>query len=129
LLQRQASKAVHKKQTINLLLLGLHVVEDHVQGRALLSEVSDDGDGAAHSLADGAVLSQLGKAAPLTDLGTGIGHDQVNAGLGAQSLDKLLVLLVVAVLGEDAQASTSTVKGLHAPNKYDGRKNKIKIDH
>jgi hypothetical protein len=97
-------------------------VEDHIQGRALLFEVSDDGDGAAHGLADGAVLSQLGKAAPLTDLGTGIGHDQVNAGLGAQSLHKLLVLLVVAVLGEDAQASTSTVKGLHAPNKYYGRK-------
>lgn len=107
----------------NLLLLGLHVVEHHVEGRALLAEVSDDGNGAAHGLADVALSIELGQAAPFTDLSAGIGHDQVDTALGAQSLDELLVLLVVAVLGEDAQASTSTVQGLHAP---EGKKTRRK---
>lgn len=97
----------------NLLLLGLDVVEDHVEGRALLSEVSDDGDGAADGLADVALGIELGEANPLTDLSAGIGKDQVDTGLGAKGLDQLLVLLVVAILGKDAKASISAVKGLH----------------
>ena len=104
-----------KQGALNLLLLGLDVVEDHVEGRALLAEVSDHGDGAADGLADVALSIELGEAAPLTDLSAGIGHDQVNTGLGAKGLDQLLVLLVVAVLGKDAQASRSAVQGLHAP--------------
>jgi hypothetical protein len=100
-----------------LLLLGLHVVKDHVQGGGLLTEVSDDGDGALHSLAHVALGIELGQAAPLADLSAGVGHDQVHARLGAQSLNQLLVLLVVAVLSQDAQTSSAGIQSLHRPIK------------
>ena len=98
------------------LVLGLDVVKHHVKGGTLLSEVGDNGDRALHGLADVALSIKLGKTAPLTDLSTRVSHDQVDTGFGAQSLDKLLVLLVVAVLGKDAKASLAGIESLHAPN-------------
>jgi hypothetical protein len=57
------------------------------------------------------------QTAPLANLGSGVGHDEVHARLGTEGLHELLVLLIVAVLGKDAQTSGSSVEGLGAPKK------------
>ena len=81
---------------------------------ALLAVVGDDGHGAADSLADSAVFVELGQADPLAEFLALVALDKVHVALGAQGLDELGVLVVVAVLGQDAQASGAAVQGLGA---------------
>jgi len=112
---RKLLTTVFEEETLpTFLLLGLDVVENDVKGGAELAIISDDSHRAADSLADGAILSQLGKANPLTELLALIALDKVHVALGTQGLNELGVLVVVAVLGEDAEAGGATVQGLGA---------------
>ena len=96
------------------LLLALDVLEDLAEGGSVLAVVGDDSDGAPNSLADGAVLGQLGEANPLTELLALIRHDEVHVALGAKSLDELGVFVVVAVLGQDAKTGSAAIQSLGA---------------
>jgi hypothetical protein len=121
------------------LLLGLDVVEDNVEGSGLLSEIGDNGDGAADSLADSAISVELGKTNPLAELSTSVSHDEGNRALGAESLDKSGVLIIVAVLGKDAKSGGTSVKCLGAPKiservivssqRRQKIKNRVKVEH
>jgi hypothetical protein len=102
--------------TKHLSVLGLDVLEDDVQGWGLLSEVSDDSNRAADSLADTHVSVELGKANPFTDLLARVSHDQVDTTLSTKGLDELLVLSIVAVIGEDAKTGSTTIQSLGAPS-------------
>lgn len=97
--------------------MGLNVLKDLVQGDGLLTEVSDNGNRGALNLADSAVSVELGQTDPLSDLDTLVGQDQRNTLLSAKSLDKLLVLSIVAVAGQDAEAAVATLQLLGAPDK------------
>lgn len=78
----------------------------------LLSEVGDDGAGAPNSLLDLSLLVEGAHAAPGTKLLSVVDHDEVNLPLVAEGADELGVLLVVAGLGEAAEAGGALVEGL-----------------
>jgi hypothetical protein len=92
----------------------LDVLHDDSTGLGVNTPLADDGAGAADELGGGAVGLQAGKAAPLTeDLAVG-DHDAGDLVLLAESLDELLVGVLVAGSGEDAEVGSATVKGLHS---------------
>lgn len=100
---------------INLISLGSNIVQDDVKGGGFLTIVGDHGARAADNLACSAIGIALSKTAPLSELSAGIDHDKVDTRLVAQGLDQLHVLVVVAVLGEAAEAGSASVEGLSAP--------------
>ena len=93
----------------NNLLLRLDVVKDVVKSGGLFTEVSDDDNGAADSLLEGAVSVDLGKTNPLAESLSIISHDEGDVALSAESLDKASVLVVVASLGENAKLGSTSV--------------------
>ena len=110
------SSRTWNRTPVALLLIGLllEVVQKDGEGAGLLAEVGDDGAGSADGLLDVALLVELGEAAPGTKVLAGVDHDDGHLSLGAEGTDKLLVLLVLAVLGEAAEAGGTAVQGLGA---------------
>ena len=100
--------------------LVLEELKKHVERLRLLTELGDDGARAADDLGGLALLVDLAKAAPLTELLAGVDHDEVDAALLAERADELGVLRIVAVLREAAQLGGVLVEGLGAPGKQRG---------
>lgn len=96
------------------LLHGLYILLDDVPGGTLGSVISNDSDSALNSLLDGSVLVELAQTAPLGELLALIGLDEAHVALSAQSLDKLGDLVVVTVLGKNAQKARSAIQSLGA---------------
>ena len=92
----------------------LEVIQENREGAGFFTKVGDDGAGRSDGLLDAAVVVELGESAPGTEVLSGFDHDDVNLTLGAESLDELLVLVVVAVLGEAAETGGASVQGLGA---------------
>ncbi len=99
----------------NLLLLRLHVVENHGKGSALLTEISDNGARAANNLAGSAVRVALGKTAPLTELSASINLNKRYVTLLAKGTHELYVLVIVAILSKESQTTSASVEGFGAP--------------
>lgn len=79
------------------------MVLDHVQSGRLLTEVLDHHHGATAHLARLALLVDLAQAGPLAQLLVGVDADQRDLVLVAQGGDQLLVLRLVAALGQDGE--------------------------
>jgi len=102
------------KLILSSISLLLKVVKKNGEGAGLLSEIGDDGTRGAHSLLHRAFSIELGKSTPRTEILPAVHHDDGHLSLSAQSTNELLVLLVLAVLGEAAEAGRATVEGLGA---------------
>lgn len=79
------------------------MVLDHVQSGRLLSEVLDHDDRAAAHLARLALLVDLAQTGPLAQLLVGVDADERDLVLVAQGGDQLLVLRLVAALGQNGE--------------------------
>lgn len=88
--------------------------EEDVETLALLTVVTDDNARAADDLSGVALTVDLAQTSPGAE-GLGVRDlEEVNLVLGAESLDELDVLLLVARLDEDAEVGLAAVKGLGA---------------
>ena len=92
----------------------LKVIKKDRQRPGLLSEVGDHSATRPDSLLDLAIRIELGQSTPGTQVLAAINHDDRDLALGAECADELLVLLVLAVLGEAAKAGGAAVEGLGA---------------
>jgi hypothetical protein len=81
------------------LLLGFDVLKDYRKSWGLLTKVSDHSTGSANNLLSGAVLVEFGQTTPLTNILSGIDHDQMDTALLAKRLDKTFVLLMITIIG------------------------------
>lgn len=88
------------------------MVLDDVQGGRFLSEVLDHNDGATANLTRLALLVDLAQAGPFTQLLVRVDADQRNLVLIAQRRDQLLVLRLVAALGQNGEHGLTFVEGL-----------------
>ena len=79
-------------------MLVLDVVQHKVEGWGLFTEVSDNDDGSADSLLDGAISIELSETNPLAEGLSVIGQDERDAAFSAEGLDKLGVLIIVTGL-------------------------------
>jgi len=89
----------------------LEVLLQHREALRLISVVGHDRAAAAHHLAGGALRVQLAEPRPLPELLVLGDGDQVDVVLAAQRLDQLLVVGLVAVLGEDAELRLALLDG------------------
>ena len=81
-----------------------------------------DGNGrAADNLAGRSLLVDLAEAGPLAELLVVVNLEQVDAVLGAESLDELGVVLLVAVAGKDNKVGLALVNGLDSLAKTTGK--------
>ena len=110
----EAPPGVTLEALVSLLSLLLEVIKKDGEGVGLLSEVGDDSARAPDSLLDLALLVEGGHAAPGSELLAIVDHDEVDSTLITESTDEALVLLVVARLGEAAEAGGLLVEGLGA---------------
>jgi len=92
----------------------LEVIQEDRECTGLLTKVGDDGARGSDGLLDGAVVVELGESAPRTEVLSGVDHDDVDLSLGTESLDELLVFVVLAVLREAAQSGGAAIEGLGA---------------
>lgn len=92
----------------------LEVIQKNRKGAGLFTEIGDDGAGRANGLLDGTVVVKLGESAPGTEVLSGFDHDNVDLTLGTESLDELLVFLVLTVLGEATQTGAAAIECLGA---------------
>lgn len=83
------------------------MVKQNVKSLALLAIVLDNNAAAANNLACGALLVDLAETGPLSELELRLDADEVDAVVRAQGLDELLVVLLVAVLRQNAQVCLS----------------------
>ena len=90
-------------------LAGLEVFLQHCKAFSLLAIVGNHGAGAANNLAGLALSINLAKTSPLSQLLGLRNSNQVDALLRTQSFNELLVVRLVAVIGEDAKLSLSTL--------------------
>jgi hypothetical protein len=90
------------------------MVQDELLGIALLTPVPDHSAGALDNLAGLALLVKLGEANPLAELLALNTLDDADGVLLGKRLDKADVLSRVAVRGQDAKVSLTTVQGLDA---------------
>jgi hypothetical protein len=92
----------------------LKKVQEDRKSTGLFSKISDNSARSTDSLLDTAIILKLGKSAPGAEFLSGFDHDDVNFTFGAKGLDKLLVLLVLAILGKAAETGRTTVESLGA---------------
>lgn len=97
--------------TVRLLL---EVVEKYRQRASLLTEVGDDRAARPDGLLNLSVGVELGQSAPRSQVLAAVDHDNGYFALGAEGANELLVLLVLAVLGEAAESGRAAVEGLGA---------------
>lgn len=72
----------------------------------------DDNDGASTHLAGLSFLVDLAQTGPLSELLVGVDADQRNLVLVAEAGNELLILRLIAALGEDGEDSLSLVQSL-----------------
>lgn len=90
----------------------LDVLENEVEGLGLLT-IRGDGDyGRTDLLLDVSVLEEAGKTSPLTKVSTRGNVDEGSVGGGGEGLNKAGNVLLVAILGEDHQASLTALQSL-----------------
>ena len=106
-----------KGNTSSLLLF--HIIQQEIQLFGFFTKVGDDCDRASDCFTNGSISIQLCETDPLSEFGSRFGHDDVDTGLLAQSLDKASVLVVVTALRENAQTSSSAVKCFGTPEKIE----------
>jgi hypothetical protein len=94
--------------------LFLKEVQQYRQGSSFLPKISHDGTRCTDSFLDGSIGVEFRQTAPRTKLLTGFDHDHMNRSLSAQGFDEFLVLFVLAVFGETAQAGATTVERFRA---------------
>ena len=92
----------------------LEEVQKNVERPALFAEIGDDAAASSDSLLDAPVIVKLRESAPGAKLLPGFDHHNVDLALGAECLDELLVLLVLAVLGKAAEACRAPIQRLRA---------------
>lgn len=88
------------------------MVLDDVQSGRLFSEVLDHYDGAAANLARLALFIDLAQARPFTQLLVRVDANQRNLVLVAQRRDQLLVLRLIAALGQNGEHGLTFVECL-----------------
>ena len=93
-------------------MLRLDVAQDGMESWGLLSVIGDDSNTASNCFSYCAILCHLGQTNPFTKFLALISHDQVNIAFSAKSLDKLGVLVIVAILGQNAKTCSTTIKCL-----------------
>mgnify|MGYP000159159243 CR=1 FL=1 len=81
------------------------MVLDEGEGSGGLTEVVNDGRGAALDGSGLTILVVLALAKPLTEFGAGLNGDERDLVHLGEGSDELLVLGIFAVVGEDAQVS------------------------
>jgi hypothetical protein len=86
------------------------VLEEEVKGLGLLTVVGDTDTRAGNDLAGVTLGIDLAETSPLTELGVVRDSHHVDAVLGAESLDELLVGRLRAVIGKDAEVHTALVE-------------------
>lgn len=92
----------------------LKEIQKNGESTRLFSEVGDNGARSSDCLLDRAIVVKLGKAAPGAKILSCFDHHNMDLTLGAKTLDELLVLIVLAVLGQAAQTGCSAIQGLGA---------------
>lgn len=93
--------------------LSSQMILHDVERWRLLTKVLHDNARAAANLSRLALLVDLAEAAPFAQLLAAVDTDQWNLMLTAQGGDELLVLRLVAALGENAQNSLTSRKRTH----------------
>lgn len=94
-------------------LVRAEVVLDDVQCWSLFSECLDDNTGASANLTGLAFFVDLAEAGPFSQLLCRVDAQQRDLMLGAERLDELLVLGLVAGFGKDAEYSLTSRKRRH----------------
>jgi hypothetical protein len=99
---------------LNLNLSGVSLLLEKVQknrkSTGLFSKVGDNSTRSSNGLLHTTIVVKLGKTAPSTKVLTSFDHDNMNFTFGAKSLDELLVLIVLAILGQAAQSRRSAIQ-------------------
>jgi hypothetical protein len=80
--------------------LVLEVILENSKSTRLLTELSDYSTRSTDSLLDGTIVIKLSKTAHSSKILSSINHDDGNLSLSTESTDKLLVLVVLAVLSK-----------------------------
>jgi hypothetical protein len=88
---------------------GLDVVQENVEGLTLRAIVLHNDARAPNNLSRGTLFVDLAETGPLAELELGLDPNQVNRVVCAECLNELLVRLLVAVLGEDAQVCLQSI--------------------
>jgi len=92
----------------------LEVIQKDRKGTGLLTEIGNDSARGSDGLLDAAIVVELGKSAPGTEVLSGFDHDDMDFSLGTESLDELLIFLVLAVLGKATETGGTSVERLRA---------------
>merc|ERR1719182_13759 len=96
------------------LLVGLKVLHEDVETLGVLAVVLHDRHRALDHLAGVAFSVNLAEAAPLPELGVLGDLNDVDVVLAGERLDELLVVVLVAVLGQDDELAVAALDGLAA---------------
>ena len=92
----------------------LEVIKKDGEGMGFFSEISDDSARSSDSLLDGAIIINLGKTTPSTEVLTGLDHDNMDFTLSTKGADEFLVFLVFAILRKTAKTGRTAVESLSA---------------
>jgi hypothetical protein len=90
----------------------LKEIQKNRKGTGLFPKVSNDSARSSYCLLYRTIVVKLGKTAPGTKVLSSFDHDNMDFTLGTKTLDELLVLVVLAILGQAAQTGCSAIQGL-----------------
>jgi hypothetical protein len=92
----------------------LKIVQQHRKSAGLLSKVGNDSARRTDGLLDTSIIILFGKTTPGSKVLSIFDHDNVDLTFGTESLDELLVFLVLTVLGQTSETGSSAIQGLGA---------------
>jgi hypothetical protein len=92
----------------------LEEIQKDGKSTGLFTEISNDGARSTDSLLDTTIIIELGKPTPGTKVLSGLDHDNMDFTFGTETLDELLVLVILAILGEATETGRAAIQSLGA---------------